>query len=207
MFFPRHQDKTYAFGTLFDTDDFEPHDTFVENLPALSANALGLYSHRIGFVMGHQALPLWHVQISLLQGSGLKFYILMQMEQKSIEKSSKKKSANLPTPNSPDLRETRRPRWISANPVVCRVSFVETRLPHWHATSARFIEVAQVSIFSDSAWISMDIGQEHIKTHGFLHFIVLVSKFCPRSNWKNTGHVSSIPWKDWVITKERHVRT
>ena len=157
------------------------------------------------------------LKLALLQGSQLKFYIL-QMEQKAskFEKSSNKNafptkkncktSANLPTSVRPaDLGGF----FISANPqrwrvfVVCR--WVETRLSHWHATSARFIEVAQGSIFSDSAWIPMDIRQKHIKTTKntgffFLHFIV-VSKVCPRRNWKNTGYVSYIPWKDWVQSK------
>jgi len=43
------------------TGDFEPHDTFVENLPALSANALG-------FVMGRQAFPLSQIQSSTASG-------------------------------------------------------------------------------------------------------------------------------------------
>ena len=53
--------NAFSTASRHHTSDFEPHDTFVENLPALSANALG-------FVMGHQALPLSQIQISTASG-------------------------------------------------------------------------------------------------------------------------------------------
>lgn len=152
MPFPRHQD----------TSDFEPHDTFVENLPALSANALG-------FVMGHQALPLSQIQMST--ASGLPAEVLHPANgTKSIQtwKIIKKKlqtSANLPTSVRPaDLGGFLSVQTPKVS-LVGRVSLVEIRLPHWHATSARFIEVAQGSIFSDSAWIPMDIRWYPSETH------------------------------------------
>lgn len=60
------------------TGDFEPHDTFVENLPALSANALG-------FVMGHQASPICH-KFKIKTASGLPAEVLFPANgTKSIE--------------------------------------------------------------------------------------------------------------------------
>lgn len=204
MPFPRHHG--------IDTGDFEPHDTFVENLPALSANALG-------FVMGHQALPLSQIQSSTASGlpaevlypaNGTKSIQTWKIIKKIISNHFKKKmhfhlQIFRPPWDPPTSVDQCKPqRWR-----VGRVSLGEIWLPHWHATSARFIEVAQGSIFSDSAWIPMDIRQKHIKTTKntwffFLHFSVLVSKVCPRRNWKNTGYVSAvsyIPWKDWVQSK------
>ena len=119
--------NAFSTASRHHTSDFEPHDTFVENLPALSANALG-------FVMGHQALPLSQIQISTASGlpaevlypaNGTKSIQIWKIIKKKCI-SNKKKLQNIC--KSSDLRETRRPRWFfyQCKPpkvaCVCRVS-------------------------------------------------------------------------------------
>ena len=94
--------NAFSTASRHHTSDFEPHDTFVENLPALSANALG-------FVMGHQALPLSQIQISTASGlpaevlypaNGTKKHPNLKNHQKKMhfqQKKNCKTSANLPT--------------------------------------------------------------------------------------------------------------